>query len=127
MWGDEPHKQPYATKTPFGWCVAGPVRNNDTEKLIALSIFKFDACQEVPGVSKLERHAGLDVLKDLKESVDCAYQKSHAVESDVTQELSNYNLEKQIEKFWTLEQHGFTAEEGETSARRGLKGVRNSE
>ncbi|KAK3754553.1 hypothetical protein QZH41_005587 [Actinostola sp. cb2023] len=68
VWGDNPQKQPYATKTPFGWCVAGPSEIKDGEsKPIALSIFEFD----------------------------------------VSQEVSSVNLERQVEKFWSLEQHGF--------------------
>ncbi|KAK3730780.1 hypothetical protein QZH41_000800 [Actinostola sp. cb2023] len=68
VWGDNPQKQPYATKTPFGWCVAGPSEIKDGEsKPIALSIFEFD----------------------------------------VSQEVSSVNLERQVEKFWALEQHGF--------------------
>ena len=36
-------KQPYATKTPFGWCVAGPTnKREDDSKPIALSVFEFD-------------------------------------------------------------------------------------
>ena len=42
-WGDDPQKQPYGMKTPFGWCVAGPTgTKEDTNRPIALSIFNFD-------------------------------------------------------------------------------------
>lgn len=38
-WGDDPPNQPYGTKTPFAWCVAGPMSSKDDDKRpIALSI-----------------------------------------------------------------------------------------
>ena len=46
-WGDRPINQPYATKTPFGWCVAGlPNKGEDDSKLVALSVFEFDWAEE---------------------------------------------------------------------------------
>lgn len=40
-------KQPYATKTPFGWCVAEPTnKREDDSKPIALSVFEFDWAEE---------------------------------------------------------------------------------
>ena len=46
-WGDDPQRQPYATKTPFGWCVAGPTgRKEDYSKPIAVSVFEFDWTQD---------------------------------------------------------------------------------
>ena len=42
-WGDNPESEPYASKTPFGWCVAGPTnRKEDDRKPVALSVFEFD-------------------------------------------------------------------------------------
>lgn len=41
-WGDNPQSQ-QTTKTPFGWCVAGPTnKREDGSKPIALSVFVFD-------------------------------------------------------------------------------------
>ena len=41
-WGNDPQNEPYATKTPFGWCVAGPVnKREDRSKPVALSVFEF--------------------------------------------------------------------------------------
>ena len=46
-WGDNPQSQPYAMKTPFGWCVAGPTnRKEDDRKPVALSIFEFDWAED---------------------------------------------------------------------------------
>ena len=46
-WGDSPMKQPYTTKTPFGWCVAGPTnKREDDSKPVALSVFEFDWAEE---------------------------------------------------------------------------------
>ena len=40
-------KQPYAIKTPFGWCVAGPTnKREDDSKPVALSVFEFDWAEE---------------------------------------------------------------------------------
>ncbi|XP_067045500.1 uncharacterized protein [Acropora muricata] len=41
-WGNDPQNEPYATKTPFGWCVAGPInKREDRSKPAALSVFEF--------------------------------------------------------------------------------------
>ena len=46
-WGDNPQSQPYAMKTPFGWCVAGPTnRKEDDMKPVALSVFEFDWAED---------------------------------------------------------------------------------
>ena len=67
-WGDDPQHQPYAMKTPFAWCVAGPTGDKkDKGEPIALSIF-YDVHD--------------DNGTDLK-------------------------LHQQVERFWSLEQHGF--------------------
>ena len=48
-WGDNPQSQPYGTKTPFGWCVAGPTnRKEDSSKPVALSVFEFDWAKDKP-------------------------------------------------------------------------------
>ena len=48
-WGDNPQSQPYATKTPLGWCVAGPTnKREDVNKPIALSVFVFDWAENEP-------------------------------------------------------------------------------
>lgn len=42
-WGNSPQNQPYAMRTPFGWCVAGPTnKGEDNSKPVALSVFEFD-------------------------------------------------------------------------------------
>ena len=46
-WGDSPQNQPYAMRTPFGWCVAGPTnKGEDNSKPVALSVFEFDVTKE---------------------------------------------------------------------------------
>ena len=41
-WGNDPQNESYATKTPFGWCVAGPInKREDRSKPVALSVFEF--------------------------------------------------------------------------------------
>ena len=46
-WGDNPQSEPYASKTPFGWCVAGPTnRKEDDSKPVALSVFEFDWAED---------------------------------------------------------------------------------
>ena len=41
-WGNDPQNEPYATKTPFGWCVAGPInKREDRSKPVPLSVFEF--------------------------------------------------------------------------------------
>lgn len=46
-WGDSPQNQPYAMRTPFGWCVAGPTnKGEDNSKPVALSVFEFDCTKE---------------------------------------------------------------------------------
>ena len=50
-WGDNPQSQPYATKTPFGWCVAGPTnKREDNSKPVALSVFEFDWAENEPAM-----------------------------------------------------------------------------
>ena len=45
--GDNPQSQPYASKTPFGWCVAGPTnRKEDDNRPVALSVFEFDWAED---------------------------------------------------------------------------------
>ena len=46
-WGDNPQSEPYASKTPFGWCVAGPTNSKeDGNKPVALSVFEFDWAED---------------------------------------------------------------------------------
>jgi len=46
-WGDNPQSELYASKTPFGWCVAGPTnRKEDDSKPVALSVFEFDWAED---------------------------------------------------------------------------------
>lgn len=46
-WGDNPINQPYAMKTPFGWCVARPTNKaKDDSKPIAPSVFEFDSTED---------------------------------------------------------------------------------
>ena len=50
-WGDNPQSQPYVTKTPFGWCVAGPTsKKEDGSKPVALSVFEFDWAENEPAM-----------------------------------------------------------------------------
>ena len=50
-WGENPESQPYATKTPFGWCVAGPTnKREDESKPVALSVFVFDWAENEPAM-----------------------------------------------------------------------------
>ena len=50
-WGDNPQSQPYDTKTPFGWCVAGPTnKREDDSKPVALYVFEFDWAENEPAM-----------------------------------------------------------------------------
>ena len=41
-WGSDPQNEPYATKTPFRWCFAGPInKREDRSKPVDLSVFEF--------------------------------------------------------------------------------------
>ena len=54
-WGNDPQNEPYATKTPFGWCVAGPInKREDRSKPAALSVFEF-AFEENQSVADLHK------------------------------------------------------------------------
>ena len=42
-WGDDPQAEPYAMKTPFGWCVAVPSNKRaDNNKPVVLSVFQLN-------------------------------------------------------------------------------------
>ena len=106
VWGDNPQRQPYATKTPFGWCVAGPLRNNQSDKMIALSILECHVRQDVLGDGNLEPHTCLKhEPRDLDKCTDIS-QEPTPIEVNVNQEVPTVGiLEQQVEKFWTLDEH----------------------
>ena len=50
-WGDNPQSEQYGTKTPFGWCVAGPTnRKEDETKPVALSVFELNWTEDEPAM-----------------------------------------------------------------------------
>ena len=75
-WGNDPQNKPYANKTPFGWCVAGPINMREhRSKPAALSVFEFafeenqsvaDLHEQVEKFWACERHGFIDSAESTK-------------------------------------------------------------
>ncbi len=83
-YGEHPHKQPYAVRTPLGWCVAGPTGQGLTDSRVSANLLVVDT---QPGVTSLTSPA----MQHTSVSGNQCYQ----------------TLEKSVECFWNLEKHGF--------------------
>ena len=91
-WGDDPQTEPYAMKTPFGWCVAGPTNERaDNNKPVALSVFQFNWAEDKPEFELLQQIEAFWASE--KHRFQCGDESSVSIEDKRALEMLNASIE----------------------------------